>query len=43
MRTSTALAEADRLMLASFGAPDFAEGVSSFVERRDPNFAAVAG
>ena len=38
-----ALAEADRLMLASFGAPDFAEGVSSFVERRDPNFAAVAG
>ncbi len=38
-----ALAAADRLMLASFGAPDFAEGVSSFVERREPSFAPVAG
>jgi enoyl-CoA hydratase/carnithine racemase len=38
-----ALAEADRLMLASFGAPDFAEGVASFVERREPAFAPVAG
>jgi enoyl-CoA hydratase/carnithine racemase len=36
-----ALAEADRLMLASFSKPDFAEGVSSFVERRDPRFAAL--
>jgi enoyl-CoA hydratase/carnithine racemase len=33
-----ALAEADRLMLASFTAPDFVEGVTSFVERRDPRF-----
>ncbi len=38
-----ALAEADRLMLASFAEPDFTEGVSSFVERREPRFAALAG
>jgi enoyl-CoA hydratase/carnithine racemase len=37
-----ALAEADRLMLESFTAPDFAEGVTSFIERRDPRFAALA-
>jgi enoyl-CoA hydratase/carnithine racemase len=37
-----ALAEADRLMLASFGQPDFVEGVSSFVERREPAFAPLA-
>jgi enoyl-CoA hydratase/carnithine racemase len=37
-----ALAEADRLMLESFTRPDFAEGVASFVERRDPSFAPVA-
>jgi enoyl-CoA hydratase/carnithine racemase len=37
-----ALAEADRLMLESFAAPDFAEGVTSFIERRDPRFAALA-
>ena len=36
-----ALSEADRLMLESFGAPDFTEGVTSFVERRDPRFAAL--
>ena len=36
-----ALAEADRLMLASFAKPDFAEGVASFVERREPRFAAL--
>lgn len=35
-----ALAEADRLMLQSFTAPDFAEGVTSFLERREPRFAA---
>jgi enoyl-CoA hydratase/carnithine racemase len=35
--------EADKLMFASFGQPDFVEGVSSFVERRDPRFAALAG
>jgi len=34
-----ALANADRLMVESFGAPDFVEGVASFVERRDPSFA----
>ena len=37
-----ALAAANRLMEASFGAPDFAEGVSSFVERREPSFAPLA-
>jgi enoyl-CoA hydratase/carnithine racemase len=37
-----ALAQADRAMLASFSAPDFAEGVASFVERREPSFAAVS-
>ncbi|HWX96166.1 MAG TPA: enoyl-CoA hydratase [Solirubrobacteraceae bacterium] len=40
---SQALAEADGLMLESFAAPDFAEGVTSFLERRDPRFAALAG
>jgi enoyl-CoA hydratase/carnithine racemase len=35
--------EADKLMFASFAEPDFVEGVSSFVERRDPRFAALAG
>jgi enoyl-CoA hydratase/carnithine racemase len=34
-----ALAEADRLMLESFAAADFVEGVTSFLERRDPRFA----
>jgi enoyl-CoA hydratase/carnithine racemase len=38
-----ALAEADRLMLESFSAPDFAEGVASFIERRDPRFASLQG
>lgn len=38
-----ALAEADRLMLESFTAPDFSEGVTSFLERRDPRFAALEG
>jgi enoyl-CoA hydratase/carnithine racemase len=38
-----ALAEADRLMLASFAAPDFVEGVTSFLERRDPRFAPLVG
>ncbi len=36
-----ALAEANRLMLESFSAPDFVEGVTSFLERRDPQFAAL--
>jgi enoyl-CoA hydratase/carnithine racemase len=37
------LTEADRLMVESFSGPDFVEGVTSFVERRDPSFAALAG
>jgi enoyl-CoA hydratase/carnithine racemase len=37
-----ALEEADRLMLASFTAPDFAEGVTSFLERREPRFAPLS-
>lgn len=36
-----ALAEADRLMFESFAAPDFVEGVTSFLERRDPRFASL--
>ncbi|HMD56398.1 MAG TPA: enoyl-CoA hydratase [Solirubrobacteraceae bacterium] len=38
-----ATANADRLMLRSFAAPDFREGVASFVERREPHFASLAG
>jgi enoyl-CoA hydratase/carnithine racemase len=34
--------DANRLMLESFTAPDFAEGVQSFMERRSPNFKALA-
>ena len=30
--------EAQRLMVASFGRPDFKEGVHSFVEKRPPQF-----
>jgi enoyl-CoA hydratase/carnithine racemase len=37
-----ALAESDELMLASFERPDFPEGVTSFVERREPRFAPLA-
>lgn len=37
-----ALEEANAAMLESFGRPDFAEGVQSFVERRPPNFAPVS-
>lgn len=37
-----AVAEADRLMLASFAEPDFAEGVASFLERREPRFAPLS-
>ena len=38
-----ALAKADRLMLESLAAPDFVEGVASFVERREPSFAPLPG
>ena len=37
-----ATGQADALMLASFAAADFAEGVASFVERREPHFAPLA-
>jgi enoyl-CoA hydratase/carnithine racemase len=37
----SSLAEADTLMLESFAQPDFSEGVKSFLERRDPRFAAL--
>jgi enoyl-CoA hydratase/carnithine racemase len=35
------LAQADRLMVESFGAPDFVEGVRSFLDKRAPQFAAL--
>jgi enoyl-CoA hydratase/carnithine racemase len=35
------LAQADRLMVESFGAPDFVEGVRSFLDKRAPQFAAI--
>ena len=38
-----ALAEADRLMTESLQADDFREGVASFLERREPRFAPLAG
>lgn len=34
-----ALEDANRLMVESLQAPDFIEGVTSFVEKREPNFA----
>ena len=30
--------ESQRLMIASFGRPDFREGVQSFLEKRPPDF-----
>jgi enoyl-CoA hydratase/carnithine racemase len=36
-----ALTRADELMLASFEASDFQEGVTSFLQRRDPRFVAL--
>jgi enoyl-CoA hydratase/carnithine racemase len=38
-----ALEESNRLMGESFGRPDFAEGVASFVEGRPPRFEGVSG
>jgi enoyl-CoA hydratase/carnithine racemase len=35
------LAAADRLMVESFTAPDFVEGVKSFLDKRAPDFAAI--
>jgi len=37
-RLDDAVAEANRRMAASFGRPDFKEGVSSFMEKRPPAF-----
>ena len=37
------LDESNRLMAESFGRPDFAEGVASFVEGRPPRFEGVGG
>jgi enoyl-CoA hydratase/carnithine racemase len=34
--------EAKRLMVESFGRPDFAEGVKAFQERRPPSFPRLA-
>ncbi|HZU39549.1 MAG TPA: enoyl-CoA hydratase [Solirubrobacteraceae bacterium] len=38
-----AVDEANQLMGESFAKPDFAEGVQSFLERRSPSFAPLAG
>jgi enoyl-CoA hydratase/carnithine racemase len=38
-----ALEGANKLMLESFQAPDFTEGVASFIERRNPSFPPVEG
>jgi enoyl-CoA hydratase/carnithine racemase len=38
-----ATSTADELMLGSFAKPDFVEGVNSFMERREPQFAALGG
>lgn len=38
-----ALEEANRLMGESFTAPDFVEGVASFLERREPRFVSLGG
>jgi enoyl-CoA hydratase/carnithine racemase len=35
--------EAEKLMVESFGRPDFGEGVQSFVQRRDPEFPRLGG
>ena len=39
---NVALEHANELMLASFGEKDFAEGVASFLEKREPRFAPLS-
>ena len=41
MELAPAVKEANELMVRSFGFPDFKEGVQSFVQRRNPDFAAL--
>lgn len=43
MAVGEALAESNKLMRESLRRPDFKEGVSSFVEKRPPNFAPYTG
>jgi hypothetical protein len=38
MELAPSVAEANKLMVRSFGFKDFPEGVKSFVERRKPDF-----
>ncbi len=38
MELAPSVAEANKLMVRSFGFKDFPEGVKSFVERRNPDF-----
>ena len=38
-----ALKKANHLMVESLTAPDFVEGITSFMERREPNFAPLGG
>src|SRR5437870_5332777 len=41
MELAPAVKEANELMVRSFGFPDFKEGVQSFVQRRNPDFASL--
>ena len=41
MALAPAVKEANELMVRSFGFPDFKEGVQSFVQRRNPDFASL--
>ena len=43
MAIEDALADTEELMKASLKGSDFKEGVASFVEKRDPNFAPFTG
>ena len=43
MELAPSVDEANKLMVRSFGFPDFPEGVKSFVERRNPDFEPLPG